>query len=575
MPMTSVQALRETRPNVPLVERMIAAGLISERQLQRAMQEKARRDRPLGEILVELGMISERVLSESLGQLLGDEAVNLRELVPDPRALAMLPRDVAERYPIFPIEYDERADLLTLAATGALDPDAVDEIARSLPADIGIATAFAADADIKSAIRKFYDIALTIADILRELDSGEKDGLPFVTDVAGYTNPLNRLVDAILFEAARCDASAVHFEPEFGFLRVRFRIDGVLTQVMVLHHDDWPGIAARLTAMCETTDDEARGYSAAWRPFMLGTQPKAMQLTRQSTLQGHDFVVRIVPRDEPVMPLQQLGLDKEALAKLRLMMARPGGLIVIAGPPGSGKTRTLHSMLGYRSDESLSILTLDDRPCSSLPWVCHTRLGEGADSDDAAWFESLHCQNPDVLTVDEVRDRRTAHIAWRAAASGRQVFATLSAPSAMASLVTLQDFGMHTEHIAGITVGIIAQRLVRKLCANCKQAYSPQPFERQILGADESSVLRLYREGACEQCNYLGYKGRTGVFEILVIDATLDELRARGAALHEMHCAALAAGSARIAAGAIRHVLSGETSLSEASRVVDLSTTLG
>lgn len=574
MTMTSVHALREAQPNVTLVQRLVAAGLISEHQLRRAMQEKKRSERPLGEILVELGLISEKVLNETLAQLLGSDAIDLHTLLPDAQALALVPRDAAERHCVLPIEFDERGRLVTLAVTEALDLDAIDELSRAIDSDIEIATVTAKAADITAAIDRFYDVALTIPDILREIDTDTAGILQLDCDKLACDHPLNRLLDAILTKAVRRDAAAIHFEPEYGFVRVRFRVDGVLSQVLALHQSYWPGLAARLTAMFELSEATSDRCSEASVSIALGTRRKTLRAVRRATLQGDDFVIGIAAADQEAMPLDELGLDNEALQRLRLMMARPHGAIVVAGPTGCGKTTTLFSMLNYRRDESVSIVTLEQRLHCAMPSIRQAAHPQRHQYSEQDRLEALMRQDFDVLVMDELRDTQDASIALQAASRGRQVYATVPSQSALQALSRLDEFGLQRSQIADNIVGFIGQRLLRKLCVHCRQAYAPPPYERKLIRSDDSEVLRLYREGACEHCHYSGYAGRIGIFEVVPVDEAIDAQLACGATVQEMRRAMSAARSGDLADAAVQHVLAGVTSLAEASRVVDLATQL-
>lgn len=567
----SVHALRETQPSVTLVERLVAAGLISELQLRRALQEKARHERPLGKILVELGMISEKVLSETLHQLLDDTRFDLAAFLPDPNAIAVISKDTAERACVMPIEFDSDARLLTLAAPTPLTLAADDELFCSLGSGVDLVTVVAAESEIKAAIRKFYGVNLAIPAILGEIDSVPSGQLDAATGASGYVNPLIRLVDAIIFEASRRRASAVHFESETGFLRVRLRIDGVLTQFMALHHSYWECMQERLTDMGAGVDGPSNAGQLSIR---MGQRPVTLKFSRRLTLKGNDVVVRIIEQRPDAKPLDELGLDDEELARLRLMLARPGGLIVVAGPSGSGKTSTLHSMLSYRSDESVAIVTHEDPIAASIPGLRQTHISKSDYVGDGNGLESLLQQDADVLMLDELKDRQSAAIALCAASSGHQVFAALTAGSAMTVLAKLQEFGLHRRQLAGNVGGVIFQRLLRRLCAACKQPKTPQPFEQDLLEVSDITTLQLYREVGCEKCSYLGFKGRIAVFEVLAMDDRLNELFEGGSTSIEIQRAAEAAGFKTLIAQTIKQVLAGETSLAEASRVVDFSARL-
>lgn len=574
MTMTSLHALHDVQPSVTLVERMVAIGLLSEHQLRCALREKKQVDRPLGEILVQMGMISQKVLDDTLAELLGDQSIDMRTMLPDTRALAMLPKETAERHCLLPIEFDERAGLLTLAVRETLDFAGLDEISECINPAIEIETVTADAAGIRAAIDRVYDVALTIPDILREIDSDESNILRRKFDPVCSGHPLQRLVDAILVEAVRCNATAIHFEPDFGFVRVRFRIDGVLSQFMVVHQSYWPGMVARLAALSDFLEEEGDVFSEASAPRAIGTRRKRLQMSRRSTLAGDDYVMRIVPADRTVLPLEQLGLDNESLRRLQLMMARPHGMLVIAGPPGCGKTSTLYSMLDYRSDESVSIVTLEEQVCCPASAVRQAKNAESILGCDVDRLAALRHQDFDVLVIDELRDGAGANVALHFASTGRQVYAVAAAKSALQALSRLDELGLQRSHIAGNLVGIVAQRLLRVLCMHCKQAYTPTPIERGIVGANDSDVLRLYREGGCERCQYRGFAGRIAIFEVLGIDETLEGLLANGETVPGLRQVVSEGGFVDFGDAAVRQVLAGATSLAEASRVVDLSARL-
>ena len=572
--MTSVRAIRDTEPSVSLVERLLAAGLISEDQLQLALREKQTHDEPLGQILVRLGMISEGVLRETLGKLLGEYAIDLRSLVPDRDALAMVPKAVARRHSMVPVGFDANARLLTLAVTDSFDVAGIDEIFAILDSGVDIETKVARKVDVKFAIRKFYEYELSIPAILQEIDTDDTGDLDVAVETEAYSHPLIRLVDAILSDAVKHDASIVHFEPEHGFFRVRYRIDGVLRQMMALHRDYWPGMAVRLRSMAGMKTAKGASPMEGRFTLRLGTRLFEFRIACQPTTQGESLVARILEQDRDVVPLENLGFESEALTSLRLMIARPEGLIVVAGAADSGKATTLCSMLSYRSDESVSIVTLEDPIKYRMTMIRQTSLGLDEGRSSAKTIQSMMRQDADVMLVGGLGDKDAADMVFRATLTGRQVFTTLEARSALAALTRLLDSGVNPEIMAGNIIGIVSQRLVRKLCRNCRQPYVPEKVERQLLGVNTPKALRLYREGACEACNFLGYKGRIGIFEVLRIDEELDEMIARAATRREISQYVIETGFKNLAEDAIRHVLAGTTSLSEASRVVDLTARL-
>lgn len=571
----TIRKLESDEPRQPLGERLISAGLITADQLQVALTEQKRRDEPLGRILVNLGLISESMLRETLGESLGHESVDLSTVIPDPDALQMIPKNIARRHHMLPINFDKNKRILTVAMSDTFNVVALDQTAALLGNDVGLEMLVAGEAEIEAAIEQFYQFELSIQGILREIDTGEVDRLSLAIENEEYSHPLIRLVDAILADAVKRDASDIHLEPEAGFLRVRYRIDGVLRQMMALHRTYWPGMVVRLKVMAKMNIAETRAPQDGRISLRLAGRPIDFRVACQQTTHGENFVLRVLDRQKGIVPLEKLKLAKDTLTSIQVMMARPEGIILVTGPTGSGKTTTLYSMLSYRNDESVNIMTLEDPVEYPMSMIRQTSLNEAAKLDFANGIRSMMRQDPDIILVGEIRDEETAEMAFRAAMTGHQVFSTLHTNSALGAMPRLMDIGVKPAILAGNIIGIVAQRLVRRLCRQCKQAYAPDETESRLLAADSSAPLLLYRESGCEACNFLGFKGRVAVIEVLKIDAQMDELIARRATRHEMLVAAKSNGFRDLAEDAVRHVLAGTTSLSEISRVVDLTTRVG
>lgn len=567
----TVRKLQTTEPSLPLGERLIEAGLITEDQLQVALTEQTRHDEPLGRILVNLGLISEGMLRDTLGESLGHDAIDLSTVIPDPDALQMVPKNIARRYSMLPINFDKNEKILTLAMADTFNVVAMDQVSALLGSGVGIETLVAGEAEIEAAIEQFYEFELSIQGILREIDTGEVDQLSVAVETEEYNHPLVRLVDAILADAVKRDASDIHLEPEAGFLRVRYRIDGVLRQVMALHRSYWPGMVVRLKVMAKMNIAETRAPQDGRISLTLAGRPIDFRVACQQTTHGENFVLRVLDRRKGILPLEKLNLVKETLMSLKVMMARPEGIILVTGPTGSGKTTTLYSMLNHRNEESVNIMTLEDPVEYPMSMIRQTSLNEAAKLDFANGIRSMMRQDPDIILVGEIRDEETAEMAFRAAMTGHQVFSTLHTNSALGAIPRLLDIGVKPHILAGNIIGIVAQRLVRRLCRHCKQAYAPDETERQLLGIEGNKPILLYKEGGCDACNLLGFKGRVAVIEVLKLTKGLDEMIAQNATRKELHAAAAESGFCELAEDGVRHVLAGTTCLSEISRVVDLT----
>ena len=316
MSTTTVRTLKTTEPSLPLGERLIKAGLISEDQLQVALKEQSRNDEPLGRILVNLGLISEGVLRDTLGESLGHDSIDLATAIPDPDALKMVPKNIARRYSMLPINFDKNEKVLTLAMADTFNIVAIDQVAATLGSGVGISTLVAGEAEIEAAIEQFYQYELSIQGILREIDTGEIDNLNVAMENEEYSHPLIRLVDAILADAVKRDASDIHLEPEAGFLRVRYRIDGVMRQVMALHRSYWPGMVVRLKVMAKMNIAETRAPQDGRISLTLAGRRIDFRVASQQTTHGENFVLRVLDRRKGILPLEKLNLVRSTMTTL-------------------------------------------------------------------------------------------------------------------------------------------------------------------------------------------------------------------------------------------------------------------
>jgi type II secretory ATPase GspE/PulE/Tfp pilus assembly ATPase PilB-like protein len=271
------------------------------------------------------------------------------------------------------------------------------------------------------------------------------------------------------------------------------------------------------------------------------------------------------------VPLEKLGLEESQLELLKRMIARPEGIILVTGPTGSGKTTTLYSILNHINSDAVNVMTLEDPVEYPMTLIRQTSVSEAAKLDFANGIRAMMRQDPDVILVGEVRDRDTAEMAFRAAMTGHQVYSTLHTNSAVGAFPRLLDIGIVPDILSGNIIGILAQRLVRKLCRTCRQSYEPDAKERRLLGVAQAESPSIYRAVGCEQCDYQGYRGRQAILELLKIDGGIDELVARRATAREILTAARAKGFKTLADDGVRLVRAGATSLEEVMRVVDLT----
>jgi general secretion pathway protein E/type IV pilus assembly protein PilB len=523
---------------------LIDQGILTEDQLRIALLEQTKSHIPVGRLLVQLGFVSEATLRDALSEKLGLQSVDLAHIIVDPAALKALPRDMARRYHIFPVALDRQAKKFIVALADTNNIVAIDQLRAYLKGEYEIELRLAGESEVEGAIEHYYGHEFSIDGILREIETGEVD---YTTIQEGdeYSQPVVRLISALLADAVERAASDIHFEPEQNFLRIRYRIDGVLRQIRSLHKTYWPAMAVRLKVMAKMNIAETRAPQDGRISATMSGRVVDFRVASLPTTHGENIVLRILDRQK--------------------------GIILVTGPTGSGKTTTLYSILNHINSDAINIMTLEDPVEYPMTLIRQTSVSEAAKLDFANGIRALMRQDPDAILVGEIRDHETAEMAFRAAMTGHQVYSTLHTNSAVGAIPRLLDIGIVPDVMAGNIIGIVAQRLVRKLCRTCRQSYDPDANERRLVGFTPTEPAGLYRAVGCEQCDYQGYRGRSSIVELLKIDPGIDELIARRATAREILTAARAKGFKTLADDGVRLVRAGSTSLEEVMRVVDLT----
>ena len=565
--------MAEQRKKLRLGELLVQQGLITTDQLSIALAEQRHNNIPIGRLLVRLGFVTESAIRDIMARTIGQESIDLGQVVADPEALKLVNQDFARRNRVLPIAFDRNEQVLTIATTEIFNVVAMDQLRGMLGAQVEIKTLLASEAQLGDYIDNFYGYELSVDGILKEIETGEIDYESLQTSGGGdeYTQPMVRLVNALLVDAVKRGASDIHFEPEYAFLRIRYRIDGVLETVRSLHKTYMPGITVRLKVVSTMNIAETRAPQDGRLSLTLNGRPIDFRVSTQPTIYGENIVLRVLDREKSIISLDRMNLTKDATDRINLMLARPEGILIVTGPTGSGKTTTLYSLLAQVNDETVNIMTLEDPVEYPLTLMRQTSVSEVARMDFADGIRSIMRQDPDIILVGEVRDKETAEMAFRAAMTGHQVFTTLHTNSALGAFPRLLDIGIQPDIMAGNIIGIIAQRLVRMLCTHCKEAYVPSREERVLLGFAGEQVSYLHRSVGCKQCDNKGFKGRTAIMEILVMDGDLDELIARRATAKELRAAALTRGYRSLSDEGLQRVIDGTTSLVEVAREIDLT----
>ena len=564
-----------SKPPVRIGDKLVELGLITQDQLRIALQEQKSTGKQLGEALLVLGFVTEDDMRNALADKLGEQAISLKGIVADPSALALIPKTLAKRHALFPVSLNLLENELIIASADPNDIVAGDQINALLAGGPQPSWRLASSAEVLSAIEQFYGHELSIDGILHELETGTIDMASLIQESEGYSHPVVRLIDALLADATLRGASDVHFEPETQFLRIRYRIDGVLRQVRVLHLRYWSAMVVRLKVMAGMNIAETRAPQDGRISLTISGRPVDFRSAVQPTIHGENFVLRILDRKRGIVAITGLGLSEPQLNLLQLMLSRPEGILLVTGPTGSGKTTTLYSVLGHLNSEGVNIMTLEDPVEYPMPVIRQTSLSDAVKMDFAEGIRSMMRQDPDIILVGEVRDKDTAEMAFRAAMTGHQVFTTLHTNSAIRSIPRLVDLGIQPDVLAGNVIGIIAQRLIRTLCPACKAPHTPSPIEVQLLRLAAGESASIYRPVGCPACEQQGYKGRMSIMELLKFDADLDELITQRASLKTMSDHLRQRGFISMAEDGMRRVREGFTTLEEIGRVVDLTELIG
>lgn len=558
---------RRRRIGDELVER----GVITKDQLNVALQHKKITGEMLGSILVELGFIDQSVLLDVLAEDAGVGVFDSKNVSYDSDLLKMFDKTVARKLSALPVY--QRDNEYFFAMSDPQDVVALDTIRRHLPRGARLRPLLTSPAEISEAIDTAYGYASSIKQILNELEEGEVvEDLTTLDEKDMFSHPIVRLVNALVFDAVKMGVSDLHFEPEENFVRLRYRLDGVLFTSQTLHKQHWNGIAQRLKIMSQM--DIADKISPQDGRFNLEVAGREADFRVSSlpTVHGENIVLRVLDKSASIMPMEALGFSEENREKIRKVQAKPEGIIIVTGPTGSGKTTSLYSMLNEINDVEVNIQTLEDPVEYSLPMIRQTHVREGV-LEFADGIKALLRQDPDIIFIGEIRDKTTAEMALKAAMTGHQVYTSLHTNDSFGALPRLLDLGLKPGMLAGAIVAVFAQRLARRLCSDCKQPWTPNDEERALLGFEEGDALpemfSANPEG-CPKCAH-GYKGRVALVEILTFDNELNDLVARSAPMYDLRKMADEKGFKSMADDALLKIKDGLTDIAAVSKVVDLT----
>lgn len=564
----------------PLGDILIRKKIITPEQLEIALAEQQRTHKKLGEVLISLEFVTEEQITEARAQQLDVGYVNLQEFQFDPQVLSLVSESICRTYQLIPLKKSHNK--LTLAMANPLDVEAIDliQFETKLRAEPVLATEWR----IREAIDRNYGQyeAEELKDFVQqatsdlELTSVDKDEHEDIDEVRRQSHraPIIRMVNMLLTQAVRKKASDIHIEPRRNTVDIRYRIDGDLHLVRSLPKSLHPAISSRIKIMSELDIAERRLPQDGRITLRLDGRNIDIRVSTSPTLYGERIVLRILDRSEGLIPLEKLGFSPRDLEVFKSLISQPHGIILVTGPTGSGKTTTLYAALNELKSEHTNIMTVEDPIEYELDGINQTNVHHRIGLTFANQLRAILRQDPDIVFVGEIRDAETADVAFRAALTGHLVFSTLHANDAPSSITRLIDMDVEPFLVSSAIIGVLAQRLVRVLCPDCKQPYEADAQTKELLGLKPDEKVKIYRAVGCRSCDGTGYKGRTSIRETMIMTDEIRRLTINKASANEIRRAALASGMVTMRQDGANKVIAGITTIDEVQRKIFVETDL-
>lgn len=550
---------------------LVSHGFVTAADVDSALAEQIVTGDPLGGLLVARGVIDEEELSRALAGIFDLPYRDLVESPPDPKAIARLPENFCRRRGVLPVAFDgttllvaisDPADVLTLDDARVVAGTEVDALITS-----------------PGQLRRALDDAFSSGSPAYRSDrtsTGAASAAAGVEDASRNDVHVVTFVENLLDQAVSERASDVHVEPNDGHLRFRLRVDGVMHDVLGLAPAVPTGVVNRIKILAGLDIAEHRRPQDGRMTFVSNSRSIDARIATLPTSHGEAITLRLLDRDHGLLNIAGLGFDPDALQRLRLSYGRPWGLILAVGPTGSGKSTTIYSILTEINDPSRNVITVEDPVEYDIPGIKQTQVLTKIDYTFAAGLRAILRADPDVIVVGEIRDAETAHTAAKAALTGHLVLSTLHANDAATAIARLLEMSLEPYLVASSLTCVVAQRLVRRLCPHCKVRYQPGDDERLTIASmmpisaaeGPPHDLTLFGPGGCRQCDHSGYRGRSAVYEVMVVSSRIRTLILEQASASEIEEAAVAEGTQRLRENGIEKVLAGITSIAELTRCI-------
>jgi len=555
-----------------LGEILIARGLISEDVLTQALASQKKSGEPLGEILVQNGVVGEEQVAEAISEQLAIPYVKLSATMIDREVLALVSEETARRLRVLPLFRIENS--LSIAMAEPSDVLAIDRL-RKLTG-LSIQPSVCSKTSLLEAINRFYRVDSSVVQVLRQFEAQKRptdhvdveDAAGILGDTAsGDDTPVVNLLNLLILQALRDRASDIHIEPDHDCLRVRYRVDGVLREVSRSSRGIHPAVVSRLKILSKLDVAEKRLPQDGSMSVKHEGKPYDLRVSILPTVLGEKAVIRILDKGSVMLGLDKLSMPAALLEQWKKMIDHPDGIVLVTGPTGSGKTTTLYASLSEINELEVNIVTVEDPVEYGMPIISQVQTNKKAGLDFAAALRSILRQDPDIVMIGEIRDLETAEIAIRAALTGHFVLSTLHTNDTTSTITRIVDMGVQPYLVAASVRGILAQRLIRKICGKCRAADPhPRPEAVALLGGFPPGT-RFYRGAGCHECRGSGYAGRVGLYELLELDDEVRGLVTARAPVASIRAYAEAKGMITLLEDGIAKITSGVTTVDEVVRV--------
>lgn len=555
------------RKKLRLGDLLVNSGVITDDQLKKALELQKEGGRKLGEVLVDEGITTDEAITKALSNQLGIEMVDVNNVSIPEEILNLVPSNVLKKNKAIPFAYGSDLNVIKVAMADPMDMNAMDDI--SIITNLQVEPVAATNRSVMLALDRYYgrgDVNSALEAYTKEKEAEQSDQ-DDIYDEDVNSSPIVQLVKEMIDQAVRQRASDIHIEPLERQVRIRYRIDGALYERGTYSRRLLPAISARIKIIGGMDISEKRKPQDGRITQVVDRMEYDIRVSILPTVYGEKIVMRLTSKNALTREKSQLGLQPSELAQFDHILANPHGILLVTGPTGSGKSTTLYTALSELNAENVNIITVEDPVEANIDGINQVQVNPKANLTFASALRSILRQDPDIIMIGEIRDNETASIAVQASITGHMVVSTLHTNSAAGTITRLEDMEIPPYLLADSIVGIIAQRLVRKLCPVCRKAKQASLEEKELLQVSADQDLTIYEPCGCPKCDNTGYRGRIGVYEILEMTPKLKHIISKNGGAEEIKEQALKEGMHTLRMSATQYVLNGTTSLHEMMKV--------